>query len=422
MQRQFKAFSLSHRNAPLNVRELFALDKDDIHNLLHYFKEFTEVRELMIVSTCNRVEVYYSADQDFTWEIIKRLGVERNIADVIAFQDYFKFFNHPQQALKHLFYMAMGLESRVMGDLQIISQVKTAYQMSADAGTAGPFLHRAMHTIFSTHKRVTKETEFKHGGASVPYTTVKLIQELVLFFKNPRILLLGSGKMSSEICQSLSKNGFKDVWWSNRSYKKVQTLADQYGFQALTLKQGLREIGEFDIIVSALAVKQPLIGCSLIKKRTDKNQYFIDLSVPRSIAPEVEKISGIQVYNIDSIQEQVSNLLKERRQWIPQVMSIIDESIYGLNKWSQEMALAPAIKKMKQALEQIRQQELKRYLKDVTSENREIVELVTKSMIHKIVKLPMLKLKTQCLRDQAEHLNEVLVQIFDLENQSKKQL
>lgn len=421
MHRQIKAISISHRNAPLNIRELFALDREEINSLLRFFKEFTPVLELMIISTCNRVEVYYSANQDLGPEIVKRMGVEKGITGSANYQGYFEYYNEPQRALKHLFQMSMGLESRVLGDLQIITQVKTAYQQSADAGTAGPFLHRAMHTIFQTHKRVIRETQFKDGAASVPYTTFKLIRELAPEFDHPRILLLGSGKMGSEIARYLSKTGLQNVWLCNRSLNKVQSLAEECGFQAIPLKQGLKDVSHFDIVVSALSVKRPVIDGKLLKKKTSKTQYLIDLSVPRSISQGAELISGVKVFNIDTIREQVSSVLEDRFQVVPQVKAIVEESINSLNKWSADMAYAPTIRKMKEALEHIRQQELRRYLQDIPPESRKAMEAVTKNMIHKIVKLPVLKLKSKCQRDQVNDLSEALVQLFDLDSQKKGQ-
>lgn len=420
MKAKFKAVSLSHREAPLDIRELFALDEDSMTNLLKDLKEYTEVSDLLILSTCNRIEVYYSADSDLGLEIIKRIGIEKNIENPSQYKPYFSFYNH-SDSVNQLFNVALGLKSKVLGDLHIINQVKKAYQLSADEGVAGPFLHRLMHTIFSTHKRVVRETAFKDGAASVSYVTVKLAQRLATSIKNPTILILGLGEMGADICRHFTKTNLKNIWLGNRTFEKAQALGKECGYQALTFKQGLQKIREADLVISSLAAKRPIIENSLLKKKEASPQYFIDLSVPRSIAPEVHKTSGVKIYNIDSIQEEVTQVLTQRRQVKPEVEVIIKESITNLRKWSEEMAYAPVINKMKQALEQIRREELKRYLKKMPPEARETVEQVTKSMIQKIVKLPVLKLKANCQRDQAENLSEVLSQLFDLEGHLKDQ-
>lgn len=422
MLNHFKAISLSHQKAPLPIRELFALDQDAITKLLYYFKEFTGFVDLLILSTCNRVEVYYSSEKELGSEIIKRLGIEKNINNPIQYKGYFDSYNNPFDTVSHLFNVSMGMESKVLGDLHIVNQVKQAYQLSVDMDVAGPVLHRVMHTVFFCHKRVVRETYFKDGSASVSYTTVKLVQHLCASIENPKILLIGLGEMGAEICRYLNKTDLSNVWLSNRSFEKAQSLAQECNYQALTLKQGLSKVGEADLVISAVTIKQPIINRPTLKKKVNHFQYFIDLSVPRSIAPEFEKFYGVKVYNIDNIQEKVSQVLSKRREAKSQVKDIIKDSIAELTKWSQEMAHAPVINKMKRALEQIRQEELKRYLKNVRPEEKETLEQITKSMVQKIIKLPVLKLKTQCQRDDhADNLSAALSQLFNLEERFKDQ-
>jgi glutamyl-tRNA reductase len=161
MQNKFRALSLSYKSAPVEIREIISLDETAIQSLLIKLKDFFSVTDTLIVSTCNRTEVYYAHELDLSTEIIKLIGMEKGLEDVVSYIEYFKIFNNDKEAIQHLFRVSMGLEAQVVGDMQISNQIKRAYQTSADLDMAGPFLHRLMHTIFFTNKRVVQETAFR---------------------------------------------------------------------------------------------------------------------------------------------------------------------------------------------------------------------------------------------------------------------
>ena len=161
MHTKFRALSLSHKTAPVQIRELISLDEESIHRVLLKLKEFFSLGDALILSTCNRTEVYYSHDLDLSTEIIKLIGLEKGLSDVINYLEYFEVFNKDRHAISHLFKVAIGLEAQVIGDVQISNQVKRAYQTAADLDMAGPFLHRLMHTIFFyQQKNVWEKTDF----------------------------------------------------------------------------------------------------------------------------------------------------------------------------------------------------------------------------------------------------------------------
>src|SRR6478736_1903681 len=178
MLSNFKALSLSHKNAPVEVRELVSLDESLCKKLMMSLKDFTDATETLILSTCNRTEIYYSSNEDWSEEIIKLIGVHKGIENIQSYKSYFTILNDHNEAVSHLYHVSIGLESQVVGDMQIPNQVKHAYQWSADLSMAGPFLHRLMHTIFFTNKRVVQETTFRDGAASVSYATVEQAETL----------------------------------------------------------------------------------------------------------------------------------------------------------------------------------------------------------------------------------------------------
>ncbi len=421
MHKSFKAVSLSYKSAPLNIRELVSFDEEACKRLLKYFKEFTAINEALVLSTCNRTEVYYSSEQDLSPEIIKLIALERNIGNIGDYRDYFVVVNDHATALQHLFDVSMGLEAQVIGDLQISNQVKRAYQWSADEDMAGPFLHRLMHTIFFTNKRVVQETSFRDGAASVSYAAVELIDELTTSIARPRILVVGLGEIGEDVVRNLEYIKNKEVFIANRTPEKALAIALECGYTAIPFEEVHTYLKEADVLISSVNNKEPIFKKEHFSGAEALSfKYLLDLSVPRSIENDVEDVHGILLYNVDDIHSKTSEALEKRLAAIPQVKSIIASSIEELLDWSKEMEVSPTINKLKNALEQIRQEEVARHLKGITSEESKLIDKVTRSMMQKIIKLPVLQLKAACKRGEAETLIDVLNDLFDLEKQSSK--
>lgn len=420
MHHQFKAISLSYKNAPLDIRELVAFDEKACKRLLRYFSEFTDISEALVVSTCNRTEVYYASPNDLTDEIIKLIGLERGIEDIDPYKQYFVAINQFQEAVQHLFDVSIGLEAQVVGDLQIINQVKNAYQWSADLELAGPFLHRLMHSIFYTNKKVVQETAFRDGAASVSYATVELVGELTKMLDEPKILVVGLGEIGEDVCRNLENISNKQVFVSNRTEEKAVAIAEECGFDTIPFDDFAKYLNTADVIISAVGLNEPIIKKNMFGQEVLSHKYLFDLSVPRSIETEVEEIPGVLLYNIDNIQSKATEALERRMAAIPDVKAIINGAIEDFNNWSKEMEVSPIINKLKNALEEIRLNEMSRYSKNLNDKESTIIDKVTKSMMQKIIKLPVLQLKAACQRGEADSLIGVLNDLFNLEAQPDK--
>ncbi len=421
MQGNFKVLGISFKNAPILVREALAFDESSSKQFMLRLKELLNVNEVLVLSTCNRTEIYFSSDEEIAEEILKVLAHYKGFSDSDSFKDFFIYREIHQEAIVHLFYVAMGLEAQVVGDMQISNQVKNAYQWSADEGMAGPFLHRLMHTIFFTNKRVVQETPFRDGAASVSYVATELVTELTHNFQSPNILVLGLGEMGADVCRNLEGVAAKDVTIANRTYEKAVDIAEECGHRAVPFDDALSLIATSDVIISSVAHSTPIITKSLVANVDILSyKFFIDLSVPRSVAPDVEDIPAAVIYNIDNIQSKASKALEKRVRSIPAVKAIVHEAIEEFNTWSKEMAVSPTINKFKNALEQIRKEELARHLKNTDLQSAEVIDKITKSMMQKIIKLPVLQLKAACQRGEAETLIDVLSDLFDLEKHSEK--
>ena len=247
MTHSFQALSLSYKTAPLAVRERFALAEAASNHLLHLLHRELGLADVLVLSTCNRTEVYYGAPADQTPAVLAALGRATNTADMAPYAPFFTSFATATSAAYHLFEVALGLEAQVVGDAQIIQQVKRAYQRSAAQEAAGPFLHRLLQTVFAAHKRVQQETAFRDGAASTASATLELVAELAAPLARPRVLLVGLGEMGADVCRQFGKaRRFAEVTVCNRTDATAQALAAAYGVRALPfaeLAQGLAALG-----------------------------------------------------------------------------------------------------------------------------------------------------------------------------------
>ncbi len=416
MYQQFKSVSISYRTAPLEIREQIALNEEEAKALMLKLKDFFELSDVLVVSTCNRTEIYYASPQDLNIELVKMLLIQKGIADPASFHEYFEHYRLGKAAVRHLFEVATGLHSQVVGDMQIPNQIKQAYQWSADLHMAGPFLHRLMHTTFFANKRVAQETSFRDGAASVSYAAVELVETLAI---EPKILVVGLGEIGADVCKNLVQKGDADITLVNRTRAKADALAANGGFRVADFADLDAELSRADIIITSIQDNQPFFTKKMVKDLNGLTyKYFLDLAVPRSVEPEVEQLPGVMLYNIDTIRSRANAALARRMASVPTVEAIIDESVAEFNDWSKEMVVSPTINKLKSALEQIRQEEMARFTKQLSEEEAAKMDKITSSMMQKIIKLPVLQLKAACKRGEAETLIDVLNDLFNLETKA----
>jgi len=416
MQIKFRSLSISHKNAPVKIREILSLDEQAIHSILLKLKDFFSLGDAMILSTCNRTEVYYSHELDLSKEIIKLIGLEKGLPEIINYLEYFEVFNLDRPAITHLFRVSMGLEAQVVGDIQISNQVKRAYQASADLNMAGPFLHRLMHAIFFTNKRVVQETAFRDGAASLSYATIELIESLTSNTFQPRILLIGVGEIGEDVAKNMIHLPNAKVKITNRTLAKADQIASELGFEVVHFENCLEAMKEADVIVCSIQNSEPFITKAIVNEFDIKSyKLFVDLSVPRSVETSVEDVPGVILYNVDNIKSKASATLEKRLAAVPKVEAIIAESIEDFYNWKKEMLVSPTINKLKSTLEQIRKEEMARFLKNSDSKEFAVIDKITKSMMQKILKVPVIQLRAACQRDQAEEMIGLISDLFNLD-------
>jgi len=278
-----------------------------------------------------------------------------------------------------------------------------------------------MHTIFFANKRVVQETSFRDGAASISYAAKELAEDLVSTRRDPKVLVVGVGEIGQDVCLNMVNSDFKQVTILNRTIDKAEKLAQRCGFNFGSIDQLKEEILKADVVISSVSGNDPIITRALLNDvKILSPKYFIDLSMPRSIESSIEELPGAILYNLDDIQEKTNEAVEKRKASVPQVKAIISESINDFEDWSKEMLISPTIQKLKNTLEQIRKEELARFLKNAKAEEAEKLEEMSRSMMQKILKYPVLQLKAACKRGDAESLTEMLHELFNLERTEDK--
>jgi glutamyl-tRNA reductase len=405
----FRALSLSFKHAPLAVREQLALDEMGCRQLLRTLRQDLELTDLLVLSTCQRTEVYYAAEQDCSAAIAQALERVKNGAVPAGWQSHFKASPTAEAAAQHLFEVALGLDARVVGDWQVISQVKQAYQWAVAAGAVGPFLHRLLHAVFAAHKRVQAETCFRSGAASAGYAALELVEELTTHLVRPRVLVVGAGRLGADVCRHLAASkAFGGVMLCNRTPGRAEALAAACNVDVVEFKDLTRAVQEADVVISAINAPQPVFTSELVSGAMGSAcKLFVDLSMPRSVAPGVGQVPGVALYNIDAIESKTSAALQQRLAAVPRVRAIVAESLAEMQTWSQVLRVTPLISQLKSNLEHLRQQELQRHRKRLSPAEAALLDAATRSLVQKILQQQVLHLKAASQRDAGELLKQL---------------
>lgn len=414
---QLRAVSITYRKADVALREKVALSEQGARLAMEYLRDVISPTDLFILSTCNRTEVYYSADGDCAHAILHALALQTAGGSVEELRNAAEVIEDSQVAVRRLFSVCLGLDSQVVGDLQIINQVKVAYQRTADLQLAGPYLHRLLHTIFYANKRVAQETSFRDGAASTSYAAVELAEELCQAIMTPRVLIVGLGEIGEDVARTLADSKrFTDIRICNRTYSKAESLALEIGLQPVPFENLWDEVRSADVIISSVAAPEPLFSVEKVSAlQVVSHKFFLDLSMPRSAEPQIEQVPGVLLYNIDQLQQRTQEAVAARLAAVPAVEAIIDQAMAEFMDWSREAVVSPTINKLKQALEQIRMEELDRYQKHLGAQEQELVDKLTRNMMQKVIKLHVVPLKAACKRGDAENLIEILNDIFNVQ-------
>jgi glutamyl-tRNA reductase len=406
---------LSHETAPVELRERLAFTADGMKTALGELTKPSGVPEGMILSTCNRVELYAAAP-DAESGLAAMREFLCNTHGIGAAELEGRLYAHSgQDALEHIFRVTSSLDSLIVGEPQIVSQVKEAYQAALELGAAGGWLNRVLHKAFSVAKRVRTETGIATHAVSVSYAAVELARKIFGELDGKTVLLVGAGEMGELAAKHLQKNGAAEILVSNRTWEKAVDLSQQFSGTPVPFEKLAGWLHRADIVISAAAAPHHLITRPMVldarRVRKHKPVFLIDIAVPRTIEPEVNGLDDIYLYGIDDLRGVVDANMAARRREAEKAEKIVDTEAAEFVVTLGKVELGPTIALLNGKLEGVRKAEVARVaaqLASLSPEQREAVERITRGLIAKIAHEPITALKDGSLEP------DVLRRVFGL--------
>ena len=409
---QIVSIGTSHHVAPIEFREKLAFSEAQIIESLQHLRESYQIHEAVILSTCNRVEVYAVANSVRTADAAAKMLVEflsrYHYVGVEPLKKW-TYLHHNLETIQHLFRVTASLDSMVVGESQILGQVKAAFDASREAGGAGTVLNRLFTKAFSVGKRIRSETTIATGAVSISYAAVELAKKIFNTLEGKTVAIVGAGEMSELTAKHLVSNGVSNVIVANRTYQRAVKVAEKFNGTPIAYDSDLGFLIDADIVISStdapdyLIKRQPL--ANIMRKRKHRYMFLIDIAVPRDIEPDVSKIDHAFLYNIDDLEAVVASNLKGRQQEAARAEQIVVEEAKQFYDQLQIFQVNPTIKALHQQFREIADTELQAcFYKTMLSDQQEAaVASMTQAIVKKLLHHPMQNLRCAVNDGDADH-------------------
>ncbi len=419
----FLITGVNHKTAPVEVRERLAFDPNALGPALSELRGRPGVAESMILSTCNRVEVAVLAENGYDPQaaVDDFLACSRNVPlEAIAPHLY---HYRDEQGIRHLFRVAASLDSMVVGEPQILGQLKQAYAMAKAHGALSGNLETILTRAFSVAKRVRSETGIGENAVSVGYAAVELAREIFSTLDGTRVMIVGAGKMSELAARHLHRSGARHIYVTNRTYERARELAALFDATIVEYDRFLATLPEIDIVIASSGAPHFIIRRSdmrkVIEARRNRPVFLIDIAVPRNIEPSVNELDNVFLYDIDDLQRVVEANVGERKKRAESAEEIVAAEVERMIVRLRSREVAPTIVGLQDQLEQLRQAELARMrgkFGQLTPQQEEALEALTRGLINKIAHGPISEMRRQAGRPEGVHFIDAIRRAFRLEN------
>lgn len=413
---------VNHKSTPLNIREKLALNSGYEQPLLDLSK-IEGIREYYLLSTCNRVEILVFAKND--------TAVEKELqkflfADALSPEEFDKYMYcyRNEKAVHHLFLVAASLDSMIVGESQILGQLKEAYRWASNQKCTGPILNKLLHKSFSVAKRVRTETCIGSSAVSISYAAIELAKKIFSSLENKRVLLIGAGEMAELAAEHLVGNGVKEVVVANRTLKRALDLAKRFNGKAVGLDEIAEQLETVDIIVSSTGSPDIVLHKEdvkpLMRNRRNKPLFFIDIAVPRDLDPALNDLDNVYLYDIDDLNNVVELNKAERDKEAIKAKRIVDEEALKFESWLAGLDITPTIVALRKKGSQVCQIELERTLprlKNLTDSERKSIEKMAGAIVSRMLHDPVVYLKSDNCQDQSDIKLDMYRSVFGLEKE-----
>jgi len=412
---------VSHKTAPVEVRERLAFSSDKIRAALATLLERTHAAEAMILSTCNRVEIVAQGPdaqlvQDFICEY-HQIPAESISKHVYSYKN--------AEAIRHLFRVTASLDSMMLGEPQILGQVKEAYRLASEAGTIGSSLSPLLNRAFAVAKRVRSETGISQSAVSISYAAVELARKIFGDLAGKTVMIIGASKMGELAAKHLKRNGVGSVLVTNRTFERAVEIAKIFEGAAVPFEHFTDHMEHADIVISSTGAPHFIITKSLaeqvIRNRRNKPVFFIDIAVPRDVDPLVNDIDNAFVYDIDDLQQVIDANMRERMKEAGRAEEIVDREVQAFCTRMQSREVAPTIVLLRETVDRVRREEIERYrklLRDMPAEQQQAtlaaIDQVTQSLMNKILHHPITQMKEMNSDPNGAEFVETVRKIFNI--------
>jgi len=410
---------LNHNTAPVEIREKVAFDGHKLGEAIGILKGLPEVRENIILSTCNRVEVYANV-KDITSGIE---SIKKFIADFHSVNrellDKALYVYSDRDAIRHMFRVTSSLDSMVVGEPQILGQMKDAFDFALKKKSSGILLNKVMKKAISVAKRTRTETKIGESAVSISFAAVELAKKIFEDLPTKSFMLIGAGEMAELAARHLINSGVKDVLVTNRTYERAEELAREFNGRTVEFDKFFQALIHIDIVICStgapnyILIKEQMHR--IMRQRKNKPVFMIDISVPRNIDPEINNIDNVYLYDIDDLQGVVVTNIQERSREAEKAERIVDEEVETLLRWQASLAAVPTIVALRDKAEAIRREELEktiRKLDGIGEKEVESIEALTNSIVNKLIHFPTSALKSEI--EDKDIMVDIVNRIFDL--------
>ncbi len=422
---------LNHKTSPVEIREKLSFPADAMGDPLGRLIGHYGLNEAVILSTCNRVEVLaITSDMEKgVWQIKRFLSEFHDIP--LERLDEHLYSHRGEEAVKHLFRVASGLDSMVMGEPQILGQVKDSYGFAVQHDAAGVIVNKLYHKAFQVAKRIRTETRIGESAVSISFAAVELARKIFGDLTGKAAMLLGAGEMAELAARHLLSNGVREVIVANRTYEKAIDLVKGFGGgcgKAIMFREFPHYLKGADIVIASTGSASFLIKPDQVhdcmRERKQRPMFFIDISVPRNIDPLVNNVNNAYVYDVDDLQGVVEANLKERSKEAEAAEGIIVEEIERFYRWIKSLDVVPTIIALRQQCDSIRKSEMEKAIQvlNLSEKDRKTLDAMTSAIVNKILHNPVTHLKRESNKIEGDLYIDTIRRLFDLDNSNNNAL
>ncbi len=408
---EFIVVGISHWYAELSIRERFSLSEDAVKSLLKE-AESLGLDSLIVLSTCNRTEIFTRGDRA---EVLFGLMVKFSNGTRQEVEK-FGFVKKGEDAVRHFFHVAVGLDAQILGDLQIIQQVKQAYEIASASHSIDATTHRLMQSVFRAHKRSRAETSLGSGAATTAYAAVQASAHILGTLHDKKVLLIGTGEVGKVTCMNLVAQGVKRITLINRSQERAELIAGKYDVHVAPWEELTECIRTHELVIVATGAPEPVVTKELVDMVQAECKVFMDLAVPRNVDPAISENEHFLIVNMDMLNDRLDATFKERQANVPMVEAIIDQEMADFEKWLNEQRLVPTIRALTRRLDEIRTDELARYRHKFSADDALIADQLTRRIVNKILAYSIDHLKED--HERPEDITKMVHSLFKIEPDS----